>query len=129
MVLALISFVIIALITASLGGMRFRLIQHRTTRQEEGREIPNWLNSMIDSLAPLITIWNIVFVVGIISLSIKLCLFNHYHMILVIPVVFLVTIAATMLIFITYKCIGKITSQKFSKKIFEQYHEYTVPEC
>lgn len=129
MLLALISFVIIILITTSLGGIQFRLIQHKRTRKDEGREIPNWLDSIIDFLVPHIIIWNIVFMVGIVLFSIRLCLFYHYHIIMIAPMIFLVTIAAIGLMFITYKCIGKITSQVFSKKIFDQYHEHTLPEC
>ena len=126
MLLALISFVIIILITASLGGMRFRLIQHRSTREDEGREIPSWLDSMIGFLMPHTIIWNIVFMVGVILFSIRLCLFKNYYMILVVPMIFLVTIAAIVLIFVTYKCIGKITSQIFSKFSIEDIFSFIV---
>ena len=129
MCLASLSLVIIFLITVSLMGIQRRLVQHRTTRQDEGREIPNWLNSMIDCLSGPICVWEFSYFIGIILFSIKLCQFNHYLMIMTLSMIFFIGVISIVPTFLVYKLTGSITSRHFSRKIFEQYHENTVPEC
>lgn len=123
MVISLISFVIIIVVTSSVWATRCRLVQHRTTRQSGKKEIPNWLNSKIDSLFSQVLIWKVTSVIGIVLLLIRLSLIRDFQTILVVVVV------TPLLVGVSYFFAASITSQNFSEKIRKQYNEDTLPEC
>ena len=121
MVSAIISIVIIILITAFVCGMRFRLIQHRTTRK--GSTIPSWLNSMIDYLRPQVLIWKTTSFIGMLMFCLRI------YQRLSCGFVLLTLILSFILFIWGYVCGTSITSKIFSKKILKEYGEKTVKEC
>ena len=122
MIMAVISLVVIFLATAAICAIRFRLIQHRTTRQHEGRKIPHWLDTMIDFFTFPTLVWKITSILAVILFSIR-CLTNSFELI------FVGIFGATILGGVMYKCAAQFTSKIFSKKILEEYGENTIPEC
>jgi len=123
MILTMFSFVAIFLITAIVCAVRFRLIQHRTTRRHDGREIPYWLDAMIDFFAFPKLIWETTSMLAIIIFSIRMYLTNNPELI------FVGIFGVSIIWWIAYKCTATVTSKIFSKKILEQYGERTIPEC
>ena len=107
---AVISLVIILLITSFVSGSRFRLIQHRTTRKEEARDIPRWLDSMIEFFSFPLLIWKSTSLIGVILFSVRLCQIGRYELIIVSLLV------ATFILLVGYICSALFTSKVFSKK-------------
>ncbi len=123
MLLATLSFVIIIMILAFLSGARFRLIQHRTTRKLEGRQIPGWLDFKIEFLGFPILIWRITSLVGLVLFSLRLYQIGRFELILVCLIV------STLIFYLGSWCSAKITSKIFSQKILKEFGENTTPEC
>ena len=123
MLLASLSLVIIIWVTAFVCGARFRLVQHRTTRKLDGQKIPEWLDSTIDFLGIPSLIWKVTLVTAIVLFCIRLYQINHFEMILVALII------VTILLAIAYRWAASITSSCFSKRIFRDYGERTIPEC